>query len=141
MLETLVSMLITFFPLWMGRDKVWTPTFEGTREERFVKAMHHYQDKMGIEESFIFTTREYSPKHPICSSVQLSGEWDAVIISFYVKPNGKQPNGCSGAKPEFWALHEACHLRYQHHRMNLDPKKKEEEAKDCMLLYSAKERR
>ena len=49
MLETFAQLFLTFALLWHGRDRTWTPTFEGTREERYVQAVNHYTEKMGLE--------------------------------------------------------------------------------------------
>jgi hypothetical protein len=50
---------------------------------------------------------------------------------------------CDGKAPEFWALHEACHLRMMHHR-GAGPasrKDREREVETCMGWYSEKWRR
>jgi hypothetical protein len=59
-----------------------------------------------------------------------------VVVTWWGK--GKD---CSRQKPEFWALHEAAHVRMQHHLMNLPPEQAEDEARQAMVWYSAKERR
>jgi hypothetical protein len=135
MLKAFLSMLISFGFLWHGRDKVWTPTFKGSDSVRFTQAMLHYQKRMDITDTLIFQVS--SNKSKICSSVQLTNDFNAVAVTWYAK----SPSGCRRVKPEFWALHEACHLRYQHHRGYGMLQTRESETEECMKLYSAKERR
>lgn len=156
MLETVLSLLISFIPMWMGRDKLWAPTFKGEPHLRFVQGMQHYQRKMGIQEELVFQlhpdSRFPGDAHR-CSSVESAYRHRAapkgfdsvamaphrvVVVEWWGK--GK---GCSSVKPEIWALHEACHLRFQHHRgvHAGSTKLQEEETRECMKLYSNKERR
>lgn len=140
MIETLVSLLLTFAVLWQGRDQVWTPTFDGTREERFVKAVNHYSVKMGLEDPTIeildgLLVIEGEPacfwarKHP-------SFRGDVVGMS--------RARRCRHYKPELYALHEQSHRRLAHLEpamAHLTREQKEREVEDCMRWYSAEERR
>lgn len=140
MLEVGLSLLVSFGWAWHGRDRVWTPKFEGSRQERFVKAVQHYRVKMGIKESFAFELHEkdrYAKDPHRCSSVEFDGSFDLVRVTWWGK--GK---GCDRARPEYWALHEACHVRYAHHLgQGGDNKSQEHEAFECMKLYSDPSRR
>jgi hypothetical protein len=154
---------LTFLLAWHGRDKVWTPKFEGPAEARFEQAMKHYKVKMGITDELVFDLHpgaRFAGDANRCSSVEaawISGEgpagfdgyvagWRRVaIVSWWGK--GK---GCSSVRPEFWGMHESCHLRYQHHMIAsygatrgepATSEAREAEAKECMIVYSAKERR
>ena len=160
---------LTFLLAWSGRDMVWTPTFEGAPAQRFEQAMKHYKAKMGIEYDLVFDLHpmeRFSGDPRRCSSVEaawLSAEPPSGFEEAFVSPSRvvlatwwEKGKGCSNQKPEFWALHEACHVRLQHHmgapsageRQQLGAKGdellsdvREHEAAKCMLWYSKKERR
>jgi hypothetical protein len=154
MIGQVLSMGLSFLLLWGGRDKVWTPTFKGAPEQRFEQAVKHYKAKMGIDYELVFDLHpeeRFAGDPQRCSSVEaawISGDGPAgfedakvvavpgVLVTWWGK--GK---GCSRQKPEFWALHEAAHIRMQHHLMNLPTELAEDEAKEMMVAYSAKERR
>jgi hypothetical protein len=154
MIGQILSMGLSFLLLWGGRDKVWTPTFSGEPAQRFELGMKHYKAKMGIEYELVF---DLHPKERFagdarrCSSVEaarISGEkpagFDDVVVArrqVVIATWWGKGKGCSKQKPEFWALHEAAHVRAQHHLMNLPPEDSEREAKELMVAYSAKERR
>jgi len=146
MKETILSLLITFAFQWHGRDKIWTPVFKGNPETRFSLAMNYYQEKMGFQETpLVFNLRpneRYINDPNRCASVEAAFQKlegfdiprSVVIVSWWGK--GK---GCADSRPEFWALHESCHIRYAHHlRQGFDEQK---ETDECMKLYSKKERR
>ena len=133
----IASFLLSFLLVWHGRDKVWTPTFEGTREIRFTQAVVHYQDKMGLgDDPLVFDIR---PERRLvngslsCAWVERSREWQSDVIGFSTSKN------CKDWKPELLALHEQCHRRMAH--LDRDIPNKHAEVKTCMGWYSAKERR
>jgi hypothetical protein len=121
----------------------WTPTFPGTREERFVRAMHHYQERMGLEEHLVF---HVAPSHPSFDAWVAPGGWGEVVVG-YALDSGQPRRVRDGErrrlrvwKPELLALHEACHVRLAHH-LGEGGEFKHVEVKRCMAAYSAKERR
>lgn len=134
------GMLVTFLFMWHGRDKVWTPTFEGTREERFIAAARHYEGRMGLAPATILLSDQtwIIDGKERCAWAWRSDAWadDGVALS--------RAKRCKAHKPELLALHEQCHRRMAHLEpgfWGMDPKRKEREADDCMVAYSAKERR
>lgn len=148
--ETLVSLAFTLVLMWGGRDKISTPKFEGTSKERFAQAFTYYGNTMGLEGEFKINL-DAGPHESRCSDVQyvplhrravpgfdafiLDGDY--TLVRFY-----KQSSACKRVKPEQWAMHEACHVRYGHtRRYDQTPKQKEKEVEQCMKLYSKKERR
>lgn len=138
MLTQVISMGLSFLLLWAGRDKTWTPTFEGTRELRFTTAVVHYQAKMGLgDKPLVFEIR---PARRLvngslsCAWVERSREWHSDIIGFSTAKE------CKTWKPEELALHEQCHRRMAHLDVEDGPNE-HAEVKTCMAWYSAKERR
>jgi hypothetical protein len=163
MITQVVGMGLSFLLMWQGRDRVWTPTFEGTQASRFEQAMLHYQGKMGLEDRLVFN---FNParirgQEDWCASVEFVGGYYAEVSGFdaavwvdahtVVRWYGDNQDGsCGTNKPEHWALHEACHLRMMHHRMerersalggDLSHVKRHEEVDTCMGWYSEKGRR
>lgn len=132
MATTIVSMFLSLAWMWHGRDnKIWTPTYKGTRQERFITAMHHYHEKMGLEQDLVFEIR---PSHPkFCAWVRSGGGPSTVIVGF--------SQDCTNVKPEVLALHESCHVRWAHPYLAMDSEVKHVEVASCMVDYSKKERR
>lgn len=126
--------------VWHGRDRVWTPTFEGTRAERFQAAVLHYQGRMGLEPATVLVSasgRVIEGKERCAWAWRESGFADDVI-GFWSSAR------CNRHKPEALALHEQCHRRMAHLEpafWSVGAKVKEREVKGCMAAYSAKERR
>lgn len=152
MFEQLVSMGLSFFLIWLGRDKVWTPTFEGTQQQRFLSAMRHYQVKMRLEDTLYFDleAKRAEGQDDWCASVELMPArvgmdpafLDPVLFPEQVAVRWYGSNKrCSYQEPEYWALHEACHLRMQHHRNRAPNDRRHDEVKRCMIEYSKPERR
>jgi hypothetical protein len=66
------------------------------------------------------------------------------MVEFGLSLDCTQPNKRGkGVKPEVWALHETCHVRWAHMSpgIQLDSDAKHKEVAQCMKDYSAKERR
>lgn len=150
MIEIAVVLLsMTLQTLTMPRDDVWTPTFKGSRQERFVRAMHYYQEKMGFEDQMVF---HLESSHPFYDAYVAPAGFNEVIVGYAQDSGGPRRRAYetkSGRtkwktqrrvwKPEFLALHEACHIRYYHHLRTVDFPHKEVER--CMKDYSKKVRR
>jgi hypothetical protein len=148
MISQVLSMLLSLGLLWAGRDKVWTPTYEGDQYQRFGRAMGHYYEKMGLEDALVFQfghprTGKAKREH-WCASV--TDEWitvpgfhpqRVVVVRYF----GSRDSTCNGNKPEELALHEACHLRLMHHFGTARPQEREREVRTCMGWYSEKGRR
>jgi hypothetical protein len=136
MIAQLVSLALSFLLMWSGRDKVWTPTFEGTREARFTRAVVHYQQRMGLgEDPLVFEispTRRVVNGRATCAWVTRDVAWGDVI-------GFSSSQDCTSYKPEYLALHEQCHRRMAH--LDVDVPDKHAEVKTCMGWYSEKERR
>jgi hypothetical protein len=112
-----------------------TPTFEGTRVERFTQALYYYKGTM--EYPYDITVR-VAPKHDAwCAWVTATGAASAEVG--FVDPPAKS---CTSMKPEFWALHEACHMRMLHidAALQMSPDEKEREVKRCMIWYGERRR-
>jgi hypothetical protein len=109
-----------------------TPTFPGTRTERFVAAMQHYSNRMGIEYSLHVVVVEYHPKY--CAWVTPIG--DSILIKD-VQVGFSLSKECDPYTPEHLALHEACHLRMMHVEpaLQMDIDEKHREVKTCMRWY------
>jgi hypothetical protein len=134
MASTVFGLLISLAFAWAGRDKVWAPKFEGPPAARFEQAMRHYEDKMGLGPLVVEVSPD--PRVKLCSSVR-SDAYGTVRVTWYANA----PKRCASVRPEVWALHEACHVRFQHHRRAVTGKAEEREAERCMKLYSEKARR
>lgn len=146
MASTVFGMLVSFVLALAGRDKIWTPTYDGSVEVRFGRAMEHYHGKMGLTDDLVFQfNKTPSPRMKgKCASVESQtvhvGGFEpqqVVVVNWY------GGNACSRAKPEAMALHESCHLRMMHHRGALSglDDMKEDEVKQCMRWYSERWRR
>lgn len=139
MIETLASLLLTFAVLWHGRDKpVWTPTYEGTREERFVKAVEYYNERMGLEPPVIevMEPRLVVDGKPRCFWARRTRVFADDVVGM------STAEGCRALKPELYASHEQCHRRMAHLDMpQLTDEVKHREVAECMEAYAAKERR
>lgn len=131
-----LSMGLSLLLVWHGRDKVWTPTFKGTPEQRFVAAMTHYQGRMGLSDPLLYQMGGKGSAAGWCASVEPLPGFHAVAVHFF-----EQSDACRRSTPEFWALHESCHLRMAHLSLQRTDKQKHSEVKTCMGWYSAKERR
>lgn len=135
-----MSLGLSLVLMWGGRDKVWTPTFEGTRAERFERAVRHYEAKMGLGAATIMlsdTGRVIGGKAR-CAWAWREDGWSDDVIGFWTSAK------CERHKPEVLAFHEACHRRWAHLEpamWDLPREQKEREVKACMVAYSAKERR
>lgn len=159
MASQVFSLLLSFVLLLPGRDKVWTPTFKGTQAQRFEQALRHYHSKMRLTDDLVFDLAATRGKglRGTCANVQRSTIYadgfqpqDVVLVRWF---SGDQV--CADRRPEHWALHEACHLRMMHHlgapagrergkaaRASEDiHRTREREVRQCMVWYSAKERR
>ena len=145
MLGQVVGMGLSLLLLWTGRDKVHTPTFGGTQEQRFAQALAHFRERMGIEERVELVSGPRPTGTNWCASVRYR-------FTQRIRPEALQPGAavvawhgegkaCGSQKPEFWALHEACHIRFAHHRLDLGRDAEERETRKCMVAYSQKERR
>ena len=146
-----IGMLLTVLLLWGGRDRVWTPTYEGDQWTRFERGILHYKTKMGLRDHLVF---EYgvartgrAAKERWCASVEQSwiaprGGFEAQLVTRVIY-YGAREKPCNRNRPELTALHESCHLRMMHHRGALgnDVMAKEAEVRACMTWYGAKERR
>lgn len=139
MITEVVSMTLSFLLMYHGRDKVWTPTFQGARASRFGQAVVHYQEKMGIREDYIVVVspvRATINGEPSCAWARKLAGWHLDEIGF------STDRSCDRWKPEYLAMHEQCHRRYAH--LDLDGMtgdEKHREVRECMALYSARERR
>lgn len=138
MLSTLAQLLVTFALLWPGRDKVWTPTFEGTREERYVQAVNYYSERMGLEPPTIeiLKPRLVIDGRPACFWVRRHQVFAGDVVGISTAPE------CRRLKPELYASHESCHRRLAHLDIQgLTSEQKHREVQACMEAYAAKERR
>lgn len=140
MLTQVFSMGLSLVLLWHGRDKVWTPTFNGTRPERFAAAVLHYQERMGLEDAVVLYSAE--PRiingRARCAWAWRDSGFEDDIIGLCTSKR------CDSRKPEELALHEQCHRRMAHLEpafWGVDYDTKEREVRECMIAYSAKERR
>jgi hypothetical protein len=147
--ELVVSMVFTLVLMWGGRDKVSTPKFDGTSQERFAQGFKYYGQTMGLEGEFKLVL-DAGPHKKYCSDVQYVPLQRVPVVGFdaFTLEGGyhlvrfyDQTSACKRVKPEQWAMHEACHVRYAHTRPStLTPKQKEEEVEKCMKVYSKNER-
>jgi hypothetical protein len=141
MLETALSLLLSLGFAYHGRDKVWTPTFKGSRVQRFQQAVAHYQDKMALDSEPLIMIHEgllvvYGERR--CAAANRDAQWSQDNVHMSLDPQ------CNVHKPEALALHEQCHRRMMHlesSRWSLPRNEKEREVKTCMAAYSKKERR
>jgi hypothetical protein len=137
MIVHLVSLGLSFLLAWVGRDKVHTPTFQGSRAERFQVAIGHYQAKMGLTGAYVL---EFKSDRLKVGGKTVCG-WTYRTTRFDLDTIGMSTSGdCKRWKPEHVALHEQCHRRMAHLDMP-DLSGKEREARECERWYSAKERR
>lgn len=134
MAATVFGLLLSLALAVVGRDKVWAPKFEGEPAARFEQAIKHYEAKMRLGPVAV----DASPTNPrkLCASTTRDA-YGTVIVTWYTNA----PKSCARVRPEVWALHEACHVRYQHHQMRVTGEAEEREAAACMKLYSEKARR
>ena len=135
-----VSLILTFLFMWHGRDKPWTPTFKGTRVERFTTATRHYEKRMGLDPATVFVSESGRIIHgeQRCAWTVRDEAWTDDVVAIWTTKR------CNVYKPEVLALHEQCHRRMGHLEpafWEMDQREKEREVKKCMLVYSAKERR
>lgn len=144
-----LSLLLSALIMPHDKKTPWTPTFEGTRQERFIQAMHHYQEKMGNEDQLVFTVVATHPDFD--AWVMPSPRGEAHVG--WAEDNGREWRNRRLAnksltvkkrhikvwKPELIALHESCHLRMQHHREM--PPMAHIEVNRCMGWYSEEWRR
>lgn len=148
MIAAWAGMVLSFLLAWHGRDKIWTPTFEGDQAQRFGKGVAHYRDKMGIHEELVFDfhAQRGAGKDGRCASVQrarikLPGfVTERVVVVRWFGGNKE----CGRQKPEYWALHEVCHLRMAHTDIDesvMTASQRRGEVERCMGWYSEKERR
>lgn len=139
MLTEILSLGLSFLFAWHGRDRIWTPTFTGTREARFVQALGYYNEAMGLAPPnaiLIEPFRRVVADKPTCA-------W-AWKTNFGVTVGFSTHEKCTGVKPEILAMHEQCHRRMAHTEAefwNLPVEQKEREVQACMVAYSVKERR
>lgn len=107
-----------------------TPTFAGTGVQRYERAMYYYKGIMGHNYDLTF---EVVPKHDKwCAWV--TGITDRTVRAGIVYP---APKGCISRPPEYWALHESCHLRMMHvdAALQVSAEEKEREVQRCMVWY------
>ena len=123
--------------VWLGRDPFSTPSFKGSRVQRFEQGMSFYQERMGLHDDLVYRIGTH-PDHPeYCA-------WVVRMPGFFSKEVGFNPGGgkgCLDLKPERIALHESCHLRLAHTEPQFDSvpdKTKEEEVESCMKFYGRK---
>ncbi len=116
----------------------WTPTFDGNRFSRFKQGVLYYRQRMGITYSVEFVNEHM---------VGLRGRYCAWvrrdIFDNRLMVVGLSTDVECAAKPEWYALHEACHMRMAHtdaaFENTLTHEQKEAEANRCMGWYGKEE--
>lgn len=122
------ALLALVLHTWVSVPK--TPTFAGSRVERYTQAMEHYRERMGYPYTFKVQTVPYHQKWCAWVGMLTPGVAQAGLVD---PPSG----GCSAYPPEYWALHESCHLRMMHieSALSMSEEGKESEVRRCMLWY------
>jgi hypothetical protein len=140
MIAQALSMGLTFLVMWSGRDRVWTPTFEGSRVERFERAVRYYEERMGLDPATILVSDRgrIVDGRERCAWAWRDPAWKDDVVAIWTH------KGCNVHKPELLAFHEQAHRRAGHLEpafWSLPVEQKEREARELMIAYSAKERR
>lgn len=119
---------------------VWTEyppsiEFEGTRTERYTKALAYYREKMGID----YKLHVYPVSHhdSACAWVERVGSAFPFVKD--VRVGISDDPQCHSFRPEYMALHECCHLRMKHLESpileTMSNEEKHDEVRKCILWY------